>query len=135
MAKRDTSSFKSLLFRSLKISLGLYILGAITIYFLGNYILELIGANALLISESLLALMLFMYMLELHHVAHATIYTATNHIPFVLPALLSGIAIVVGGWLVIDDYGLWGIVLVQFIVQLSCNNWYPVWLNYKLVKR
>jgi len=34
---------------------------------------------------------------------------------------------------VIDDYGLWGIVLVQFIVQLSFNNWYPVWLNYKLV--
>jgi O-antigen/teichoic acid export membrane protein len=135
MAKRDTSAFKSLLFRSLKISLGLYILGAIIIYFLGNQILELIGANALLISGSLLVLMLFMYMLELHHVTHATIYTATNHIPFVLPALLSGIAIVVGGWLVIDDYGLWGIVLVQFFVQLSCNNWYPVWLNYKLVKR
>lgn len=135
MANRDTSAFKSLLFRSLKISLGLYILGAITIYFLGNYILELIGANAFLISGGLLVLILFMYMLELHHVTHATIYTATNHIPFVLPALLSGIAIVVGGWLVIDDYGLWGIVLVQFFVQLSCNNWYPVWLNYKLVKR
>jgi len=135
MAKRDTSSFKSLLFRSLKISLGLYILGAITIYFLGNQILELIGAKALLIHGNLMILILFMYMLELHHVTHATIYTATNHIPFVLPALLSGIAIVVGGWFVIDDYGLWGIVLVQFIVQLSCNNWYPVWLNYKLVKR
>lgn len=134
MAKKDMTSFKNLLFRSLRISLGLYILGAVILYFLGNQILELIGANALLISGSLLVFMLFMYMLELHHVTHATIYTATNHIPFVIPSLLSGIAIVVGGWLVIDDFGLTGIVLVQFIVQLSCNNWYPVWLNYKLVR-
>lgn len=133
MAKKDMPSFKNLLFKSLKISLGLYVLGAVIIYFLGNHILELIGANAFLISGSLLVLMLFMYMLELHHVTHATIYTATNHIPFVLPSLLSGIAMVVGGWLIIDDYGLIGIVFVQFIVQLSFNNWYPVWLNYKLV--
>lgn len=134
MAKKDITSFKNLLFRSLRISLGLYILGAVILYFLGNQILELIGANALLISGSLLVFMLFMYMLELHHVTHATIYTATNHIPFVLPSLLSGIAIFLGGWLVIDDFGLTGIIIVQFIVQLSLNNWYPVWLNYKLVK-
>lgn len=134
MAKKDITSFKNLLFKSLRISLGLYILGAVILYFLGNQILELIGANALLISGSLLVFMLFMYMLELHHVTHATIYTATNHIPFVLPSLLSGIAIVIGGWLVIDDFGLTGIVLVQFIVQLSCNNWYPILLNYKVLK-
>jgi O-antigen/teichoic acid export membrane protein len=135
IAKRDISAFKDLLFRSLKISLGLYFIGALVICFLGNKILELLGARVLLIQGNLLVLILFMYMLELHHVIHATVYTATNHIPFVIPALLSGIAIVIGGWVVIDDYGLWGIVLVQFVVQLSFNNWYPVWLNYKLVKK
>jgi len=135
IAKKNKKAFKNLLFRSLKISLGLYISGAIVIYFLGNQILELIGAKALLIHGNLLVTILFMYMLELHHVTHATIYTATNHIPFVFPAILSGLALVIGGWLVIDDYGLWGIVLIQFIVQLSCNNWYPVWLNYKLIRK
>ncbi|MDK2062888.1 hypothetical protein PT520_10190 [Aliarcobacter butzleri] len=134
MAKKDMTSFKNLLFKSLKISLGLYILGAIVIYFLGNQILELIGANTFLISGNLLVLILFMYLLELHHVTHATIYTATNHIPFVLPSLLSGIVIILGAWIMIDDYGLWGIVLVQFFVQLSCNNWYPIWLNYKIIR-
>lgn len=134
IAKKDMTLFKNFLFKSLKISLGLYILGAIVIYFLGNKILELIGANTLLISGSLLIFMLFMYMLELNHVIHATIYTATNHIPFVLPAFLSGIAIVIGGWFMVDSYGLCGIVFINFIVQLAFNNWYPVWLNYKLIR-
>ncbi len=133
ISKRNIQEFSKFLFKSLRISLGLYILGAGVIYFLGNNILELIGANTLLISGNLLVLMLFMYMLELHHVTHATIYTATNHIPFVLPSLLSGVLIVAGGWFLINDYGLWGIVLVQFLVQLSFNNWYSVWLNYKLL--
>jgi len=135
IANNDMKKFKMLLFKSLKISMGLYIFGALTIYLIGNFLLNFIGAKATLLSGSLLELILFMYMLELHHVIHATIYTATNHIPFVLPALLSGLVIILGGWIVKDSYGLWGIICVQFLVQLSFNNWYPIYLNYKLLKK
>lgn len=134
IVNNDMKKFKDLLFKSLKISIGLYFLGVIIIYFIGNLLLDFIGANALLLSGGILAFILFMYLLELHHVIHATIYTATNHIPFVIPSIVSGLAIVLCGWLVIDDYGLWGIVLVHFTVQLSFNNWYSVWLNYRLVR-
>lgn len=135
IVNRNKNKVKFLLFKSLKISLSIYSLGALIIYFFGNKSLILLGAKALLISGNLLMLMLFMYMLELHHVVHATIYTATNHIPFVFPALLSGAAIIVSGLIVKDNYGLAGIVVVQFFVQLSFNNWYPVWLNYRLISQ
>jgi O-antigen/teichoic acid export membrane protein len=134
IAKHDMFSFKRLLFKSLKISLVLYFIGSIVIYFLGNKLLYLLGANAFLVPSNLLLMLLFIYFLELHHVTHATIYTATNHIPFVLPALISGAVLIAGGWFLIGDYGLWGIVLFQFVVQICCNNWYPVWLNYKIIK-
>lgn len=134
IAEKDINSYKRLLIRTLKISLAVYGAGALVIVFMANPVLGLIGSNTHIITGSLLYFVLIMYLLELHHVIHATFYTATNHIPFVFPALISGVLILGGGYMVIRTYGIWGAVLVQFFVQLSVNNWYPVWLNYKMMK-
>lgn len=132
IAEKDVNRYKKLLMRALKISLAVYAAGALVIVFMANPVLSFIGSNTQIITGTLLYFVLLMYFLELHHVVHATFYTATNHIPFVLPALISGVLIIGIGYMVIDQYGIWGAVLAQFFVQLSFNNWYPVWLNYKL---
>ena len=71
--------------------------------------------------------------LELHHGFHAQIYMGSNHVPFLLPGLISGIIILGIGSYVISQYGLIALVLTQLLVQLSFNNWYPVYLNLKLL--
>ena len=77
--------------------------------------------------------MAFGLLLEMHHGIHANIYVSTNHIPFLWPGLISGILIIILSLAVMDSFGLLGIILVQFIVQLSFNNWFPVYLNLKLM--
>jgi O-antigen/teichoic acid export membrane protein len=134
IAKKDFDSYRGLLIRALKISLAVYIFGAVTIILLANPVLSFIGSNIIIIDGLLLYFILFVYLLELHHVIHATFYTATNHIPFVLPALISGVLIIGVGYMVMDAYGIIGVVFVQFIVQLAFNNWYPVWLNLRIKK-
>jgi hypothetical protein len=72
-------------------------------------------------------------MLDLHASFHATIYTSTNHIPFLVPSLISGSVIIGLGFLVLPIYGLVGILMVRLIAQLSFNNWYSVYLSLKLL--
>lgn len=135
IAEKNYTAYKSSLFKALKISLSLYIAGALIIALLANPLLIFIGSSTEIITGYLLLTVLAMYFLELHHTIHATFYTTTNHIPFVYPALISGFIILTAGYFTIDELGIWGVVIIQFIVQLSFNNWYPVYLNYNLIKR
>ena len=72
--------------------------------------------------------------LDLHASFHATIYTSTNHVPFVLPATISGALILLVGFNVLPAYGLLGIVVAKFIIQFLFNNWYAPYLSLKLMK-
>jgi hypothetical protein len=71
--------------------------------------------------------------LELHHASHAQIYMGTNHVPFLLPSIITGLLILCGGYLVVPRYGVMGLIMVQAISHLLINNWYPVYLNLKLL--
>ena len=95
----------------------------------GPEILDLLGAKTSLVPFPIILIMSISIMLELHHACHANIYLGTNHVPFLIPAIASGAAIVGISFGIVGSYGLIGIVLVQFFVQLSLNNWYPVYLN------
>lgn len=132
--KKDQIKFKKILRRTSLISLGAYAVGALAIIFLANLLLDIIGSNTRIIDGSLLYFILFVYLLEVNHVLHATFYTASNHIPFVLPSIISGIVILCFGYLAIGPYGIFGVVFVHFVVQLSFNNWYPIYMNLKLLR-
>lgn len=98
-----------------------------------NIILYMIGTNKQIISGMIFVIMSISIILEYHHAVHAQVYMGTNHIPFLLPSLISGFLIIVIGYMAIGKYGLLGLVLTQFFVQLSINNWYPVYLDLKLL--
>lgn len=135
VANKNSTAYKAFLTKSVVVSLSLYLFGSIFVLVTANPVLEYIGSKTFILDGYLVYFLLFIYFLELHHVIHATIYTATNHIPFVIPALISGVAIIVGGLLIVDTYGLLGIITLQFLVQLCFNNWYPIVLNIKFIKR
>lgn len=69
--------------------------------------------------------------LEINHCAHSIIYITKNRVPFLAASLVSGAAILVFGSFVVDHWAVWGLLWVQTIVQLSFNNWYPVYLVLK----
>jgi hypothetical protein len=72
-------------------------------------------------------------LLELNHSGFSQFYLTRNHIPFLIPSILSGISIIIIGWYIGQIYGALGLILAQGLVQLLFNNWYPVFLVYKEV--
>lgn len=68
------------------------------------------------------------FLLELNHGNMSQVYIITFNNPFVLGSLLSGIAIVALNYSLIDSFSAFGVLAVQFVVQLCWNNWYPAFV-------
>lgn len=103
------------------------------IEFAGNWSLSLIGIETRFLPALILGLIVITEVLDIHSSFHASIYTSTNHIPFLWPALISGALIVGLGFYILPIYGILGIVLVKFVIQLGFNNWYGPYLSLKLL--
>lgn len=98
---------------------------------IGNPVLSLFTETRL-VSMSIYIIMSLTIILEIHSSFHADIYVSTNHFPFLIPAGATGLLIGVAGIIVSKHYGILGLVLVPFIASLFVNNWYPVYLSFKL---
>lgn len=133
MARKEINKLKK--FSSSRISSGLLLqLSAIIFLFLfGDEILHLFAKETSIVSKPLLLIMSAGIMLELHHAFHAQIYMGSNKVPFLIPSIISGTLIIFFSWILAPIYNLWGLILTQFIVQLCLNNWYPVYMNLKLL--
>lgn len=112
--------------RSQFVFILIYIIGSIVIVLLGPWALNLIKSNAELPLKHILILFLFITLLENNHANFATVITASNKVPFVSAALISGGLICVFDFIVLQfsSLGMLGIILVPGIVQLAYNNWY-----------
>jgi len=132
LARGDLPTYRRMTARVVFMSISVFFLGAVLLLPLGDRILGCLGKHAHLLPSGLLVLFLFAYLMEVHLSIHVTLYISTNHVPFVLPALLSGSSIVVVGYLLLPFYGLWGVILTQIVVQSLCNYWYPVYLSLSL---
>ena len=70
-------------------------------------------------------------LLETNHSNYCTLIAMGNSVPFYKPGLFFAVTIAGLDFVVLKytELGLWGIILVQGIVQLSFNNWYwPRWV-------
>jgi O-antigen/teichoic acid export membrane protein len=110
----------------LRIAVAIYFAGALLIILFGNTVLQWIHAKTLLLPPAQLAVFLLIYFLEMFHSCHASLVVSENVNPFVLPALLSGLAIVVLSYILTPIWGVWGMLLSFGFVQLCFNNWWPV---------
>lgn len=116
------------IFYSMMLLIGLLIGVAI----IGNPLLSLFTETRL-VSLSIYAIMSLTIILEIHSSFHADIYVSTNHFPFLIPAGITGIIIGVTGIPAAQHFGIMGLVMVPFIASMMVNNWYPVYLTFKLI--
>lgn len=103
----------------------IYILGGLFVLFFGDDILLLVGSRVGLMSFNNMTILLILNLLELNHSIFANFITTKNIVPFVYPAIVSGVLIGVLSFfmLVMTNLGITGMLLVQFVVQLMYNNW------------
>ena len=114
-------------------ALGLFIFGTILLAFLGAPLIKWIGGHTEFLPVPLLAWIGLMMLLELCHSLAAGVIVTGNQVPFVGPALLSGLAVVLLSWIGVK-YGRFGLAWLigsQFVVQLAYNNWKWPWLVYQ----
>jgi O-antigen/teichoic acid export membrane protein len=100
--------------------------GAAVLLCLGWPLLELLKARTQLLPTALLATLLLIQLLEMHHSLYGELVYSENVNPFVKPALISGLAIIILSVLLTPRLGVWGMLLASGLVQLCFNNWWPV---------
>ncbi len=133
-AEKDMMNLRKRTSEYMFLGFSVMIAALLIVVFLGNYSLELLGIDTRFVSLSILLIIAATEILDLHASFHATIYTSTNHVPFVLPATISGALILLVGFQILPLYGLMGVVLSKFIIQWFINNWYAPRLSLKLMK-
>ncbi|HBC28517.1 MAG TPA: hypothetical protein DC006_02320 [Prevotellaceae bacterium] len=91
----------------------------------GDYCMSLIGSQTHFIKPKMLVVLLIFQFLEKNHSLAASFIQADNRIPFFIPSLLSGIAVVILLWIFLSllHWGLWSLILAPGIVQLAYQNW------------
>ena len=117
------------------LSIVVYLIGSFILYFFGNNVLSLFreGNVDVLLDSELLAFLIIIGLLDLHQNIHATIYQTTNNIPFVAIYTITGCCILILDMIVVNKYEIFGLLVVQFFVQLIGVSWYPVYLNLKSI--
>lgn len=98
--------------------------GALVLVLFSEPVLTSIGSRIQLIPQTALAALCIITALEGIHTVAAAIIQASNRVPFVWPAVLSGVGVILLGttaaWV---GFGILGIIVAQGIVQAAYNNW------------
>jgi O-antigen/teichoic acid export membrane protein len=112
--------------RRILLTMLTYVFGGSILLFFAPSLLAFLHARTQLLPTPLLVAMLLIYLLEAHHSLYASLVFSENVNPFVVPAIISGTAIVALSVLLTPRIGVWGMLLSQGVVQLCFNNWWPV---------
>jgi hypothetical protein len=93
-----------------------------------GYYVEWAGKDLRLLSWPMYLVASITALLEVNHCAFSVFYITKNKVPFLWASIISGIAIISLGLLVVNVWSIWGLLSVQAVVQLAFNNWYPIYL-------
>jgi hypothetical protein len=133
-AKNDRHNMKITAAGYMFVGMLIMVVSCLLLIFFGNQALTFLNKESQLVPLGILIIMVLTQILDSHSTFHAGIYISTNHIPFVIPSLVSGIVILGVGFLIMPVYGLIGIILLKFLVQLAFSNWYSMVLSLRLLK-
>jgi hypothetical protein len=113
----------------MKKSLFVFVIGISGLFFLGDWGLSFIGANATLINYRVMLLMGVVIFLERHHAMHAQVYVTTNKIPFYKSAIITAILNISLILFLLPRVDIWAFPIAQGISNLIINNWWNVYLS------
>lgn len=102
-----------------------YLLGGLTLVFIGNKIFNIIGSQTDLMSSSLIILALFISFLERNHSIAGAMLLSKNEVPFFKASLFSGIATIFLLLLIFqyENYGIFTLIVAPGIIQALYQNW------------
>ena len=108
---------------SVATAIMLFGLGAVAFILAGPLLLHSLGRGTILPGTSLLVVLAMVFLLEINHGICANFIATGNHVPFVSAAVVTGLCIVVGSWVLAKPYGVGGLVVSTACCQLAYNNW------------
>ncbi|MFH4584480.1 O-unit flippase-like protein [Vibrio diabolicus] len=119
----NVDGIKKVFCRSLGLAWVLFLSFSLLLVMLGPYILEAISQSTKLLPINILIIFLIAAFLEMNHSLCTAFLTTKNDIIFMWPLFITGVLITAFSIIFAHFYGLWGVVLSQFILQLIYNNW------------
>lgn len=134
MALKKFDELKKLSSLFIFLSLAIVTTSLLGIGLFGNWSLSLFNIDTRLVAGGIFTIMVVSIIFEIHAGMMASMYTSTNQIPFLIPSLISGAVMISLGFVVLPIYGLFGVILLQFLVQLAFNYWFSTYLLLKLLK-
>jgi len=119
----------TLLLKAFSLSMGVYYflfaLGGLFLLLTGPWFLLLVKSTTYLPPTYVIILYILIMLLEGNHSFFATMIVIGNTVPFMWLSLITGGLITIGSYLSLEftSLGIFGLILVQGLVQLSYNNW------------
>lgn len=121
--KNNQKVIRRAFLNSIAIAWVLFILYAVCILSIGVYVLEALFDSVSMLPRYMLFVFLVAAFLEMNHSLCTAYLTTRNQIVFMKPMLITGIFIFIFSLYFGSMFGLWGIILSQFSLQLIYNNW------------
>lgn len=146
--QRKTAEVRRIFLQRFWVSFGLMVVGFGMLASVGPWLLEWFAKSSRLIDFLPLCVLCVVMLLDASHGMFATLLYSMNVNFFVVPALVSGIAIVSLSWLVLPlwqsgvivpaflrgENPILAMILVQGIVQLCWHNWWCVWRGWQTLR-
>jgi len=121
----NISAIRKIYLRGCGMMLLTFIVGGLTLLFLGNWAFALIHSKTPLMPQSFIAVALLIYLLETNHGFAGNILVTKNEVPFFKAAIFAGsltlILLIV--FFRFTHLGVWSMILAQGIAQGIYQNW------------
>jgi O-antigen/teichoic acid export membrane protein len=111
-------------------SVAVFILASAIAIIFGTKLLAILNIKTSLINWNLQIFLGLILLLELIHSIATIFISCANDVNFFKPALYTGIATLLISFLLVKPLGVFGLLIAQFAVQISYNNWkWPLYLR------
>nr|AXL05073.1 O antigen flippase [Aeromonas hydrophila] len=121
--RNDQQSIRIAFKCSIGIAWVLFFLYAVFVSTFGVYIVDVLFDTATLLPRPMLIIFSMAAFLEMNHSLCTAYLTTRNQIIFMKPMLITGVFIFISSLAFGYIFGLWGVILSQFVLQLIYNNW------------
>lgn len=134
MARKNNQQSKHEISKQIFLTIGMLCLGFAFIGIMGNSILSFLDVDIRFVQGMIYFILALSIFLDSHSTIQGTVYISTNHVPFMIPSLVSGFFMIVIGFWALPLYGLLGVVITRFLIGLCVDNWYSTYLSLRLLK-
>ncbi len=133
-ASGDLAALRSLFLKKIRQTLLGHTVFALSLLAAGPWALQLLSAKTHLLPLSALAALMAFFILENHRNNFVTLVSAFNEFPFWKYDVLSGVLAILGGAGALQLFGVTGMIIWLWAVQLAWNFWWPIKVGLKKIQ-